>query len=302
MAFQKAPQPEKKIEADSLETRSDVLNTILAIEHDPSINRHANFYEFREEYKARGIDLESEFTKRAKTLNSESIKRSFLANEHPSLGSSLAESLPLYANQEGRLGEYIQVRVTRTAKQDDQGNSFIDLVVEIKNKWLATDAPKDLQDVPAKMTFLIDVTTSTGGERHDHKLGAFKDKMLLYAQKASVLCYKNEFGDLGIERPKIIVEQSGENLEKIGGKLGTCITQLAADKFSINRREAFDAVYREYFSDFLDAIAENARTNEAYLNSLEHDPKRAALAKEYAKMIKFIEAYKKTPITRPKVS
>ncbi len=301
--IQRAPRQEGKTEIKiSPESSTDILHTLWAVEHDPELNKHANMYTFKEEYKARGIDLEGEFAKRAKSSHGEAIQNTFLANKHNSFAASLAETLPLYANKKGRLGEYVQANVVKTAKPDDQGNSFIDLVLEVKNTWLATDAPKSMQDVPAKMTFLIDVTTADGGQKYENKLNSLKDAFLVRGQKANVLCYKNEFGDLGIDRPKIVVQQSADNLEKLGGKLGTSITKLAADSFSINKPDMFDKTYREYFLDLMTAIGENAASNFAYLKSLEPDTKRDMLAKEYEKIVKFIEAYKKTPVTKERKS
>lgn len=297
--LQRAPQPEKLEKDSTIIIPTDVLNTIQAVKYDPKIKATPMYMrDFVEDYKKLGKDIVAEFAKRPKSLNTEGIRNDFLGDREGSLATNLSETLPLYANVEGRLGEYIQVSVTKTAKEDDQGNSFIDLIIEVKNKWLANGAPKELQDVPEKMTFLVDITTAESGKVFENKMGSFKDKMLLYGERANVMCYRDANGNVGIERPKILVKQNANNLEKFGTKLGECITRTASDRFSINRPNTFDKLYREYFSDLMTAIAENAASNSAYIKSLEPDAKRLALAREYDKIVKFVEVYKKTPVTK----
>jgi hypothetical protein len=196
----------------------------------------------------------------------------------------------------------MQAVVTKTAKQDDQGGSFIDLVIEIKNDWIANGAPKEMQNVPSKMIFLVDVSTNLDEEASSHKRGSLRDHFLLYGEKAKVLCYEDSFGELGIERPKILVTKSPDYLEQVGGSLGTCITQLASDKFSINSPHKFNEEYRAYFLDFMTAIGENAKANAEYIGRLSNDnEKRKKLKAEYEKIAAFVEVYKKTPVTRPRV-
>lgn len=296
--MQRAPRPvssENKIE---VVVPNNVINTLKAAENDKQINRHANYYDFIDLYKQKGINLDLEYEKKPKTAYSENIKDQFLNNTHGSFAANLAEALPLYANKQGRVGDYLNINVTRTAKQDDQGNSFVDLVIEVKNNWIVNGAPEELQDVPAKMIFLVDVTTSTGGEKYEHKISFLKNQVLALGQRANVLCYKDEQGNLGIDRPKILVQQSASNLESLGNRLGECIAREASDKFTITNPDTFDKLYREYFFNLMNSIAENAASNSNYIKSLSADPKRALLAKEYDKMVKFIEAYKKTPVTK----
>ncbi len=310
MVFQRAPKkidlPNPKI--GQLEARKtthsyiEVQAAINGVKYDPTVNHQANLYQFKEKYKGRGIDLDLVFAQGLHTEHGEAIKDAFLQNKEGGPAAILAETLPMYANVPGRLGENIQARITKTAKQDDQGGSFIDLIIEIKNTWLAQGAPKELQDIPAKMTFLVDVTAAEDGEKYFNKMESFKRKMLSRGARAKVLCYENEFGDLGIEKPKIIIAKSPNYLEKVGGALGTYITQSAGDKFTINSPEAFNTEYRAYFLDLITAIGENATANATYMKSLSPDPKRQALIREYEKIVAFIEAYKKTPVTRTKQS
>lgn len=278
--------------------RAEIMNTLGAAENNPEINRRANYYEYRQAYKDKGIDLDGEFASRPKTKKVEGVQDKFFRNDQGTLASSLAEELPFFANLQGRAGVYFDISVTKTARQDDMGNSFVDLVIEVKNNWIANGAPEDLQDVPEKMTFLIDVTTNADAENFMGKVNALKDEFLLRGKRASVLCYRDSYGNLGIDRPKILIKQDEKKLGVIGTQLGECINMVASDKFIINKPESFDKLYREYFRDLMTAIAENATANSVYLKSLVPDPKRALLAKEYDKIVKFIEAYKKTPITK----
>ena len=296
--MQRAPRPVSSENKTEVVIPANVINTLKAVENDGQINRRANYYDFLDLYKQKGIDLDSKYASRPKTAYLEKIKDQFFNNSHGSFAASLSETLPLYANKQGRVGDYLDVNVTRTAKQDDQGNSFIDLVIEVKNNWIANGAPEEMQDVPEKMTFLVDVTTSAGGEKFEHKFDFLKNQVLALGQKANVLCFKDEQGNLGIDRPKILVKQSADNIESLGNRLGECIVRGASDKFTINNPDFFDKLYREYFRDLMTAIAENAASNSVYIKSLPTEPKRMALAKDYDKIVKFIEAYKKTPITK----
>lgn len=301
--FKRAPHPEtQKIESGSGPLfNQNILALIRSSEHDPSVNIRANVYEFATLYKERGVDLNSWYQQHTvtSTTKQEEITDKFFHNKKHSFAATLAETLPLFANVDGRLGPYIKARVTKTAKPDDQGNSFIDLVVEVENKWLAEKAPKELQDVPSKMSFLVDVTTSGEGEIFQKKQQALRDFYLLHGEKANVKCYKNKFGDLGIEKPKIIVAKQADYIEKVGASLGDCVTQLAYDSFSINKPDRFNTQYQAYFLDFITAIGDNARDNIEYLKRLVPGHlKRAALLKEYEKITAFVEAYKKTPITQ----
>jgi hypothetical protein len=46
------------------------------------------------------------------------------------------------------------------------------------------------------------------------------------------------------------------------------------------------------------SIGENAKDNISYMKSLAPDSKRQTLIREYEKIVAFVEAYKKTPLTR----
>lgn len=283
------------------------IQTVLdAVAHDPAINNRANYYSYREKYdrqKGKGsLDALVATLPKVSSESESRIKEQFIHNKTFGHAASLAETLPLYANAPGRLGDYIKVKVTKTAKLDDQGGSFIDLVIELENEWIANGAPSELQDVPAKMTFLVDITTrSSADEAYMHKIMSLRNRFLLYGEKAKVLCYENKYGELGIERPKLVVEESASFLEQVGSTLGSCITQSSADKFTINAPRKFDEEYRRYFSDLMRAIGENARANAAYIGTLSDDnEKRARLKAEYEKIASFVSVYEKTPIARPR--
>lgn len=279
---------------------ADMRAVLEFVSSNPSFsNPSPSVYHFIEAYKEKGVDLQNLFDKGPHTAYGETITRDFLSNREHGVEASLAESLPFFANQKGMLGDFFEVNVTKTLKQDDQGGSFIDFVLELKNTWIENGAPKELQDVPAKMTFLIDITSAGESEKYGKKVAALRDVFLLYGQKAKVLCYENQYRDLGIERPKLLVKQAPNYLREIGGKLGECITQSASDKFTINRPHEFQEAYRDYFMDLMDAISENAQANIEYLRHLSQDnSKRLQLMKEYIKIVNFVAVYKKTPITK----
>lgn len=277
---------------------SNILDTLQAAETNPEIHRKVNYYMMRDAYRAKGLDLDAMYSARPTSRKREGIQNQFMRNDKGAPSASLAEVLPLYANTEGRLGDYIESRVTKTLKQDDQGNSFIDLVIELKNTWIANGAPAELQDVPEKMTFLVDVTVDGDSERFDNKIVALKEEHLLPGRKASVLGYADAYGNLGVERPKLLVKQDGKRLAVLGSRLGECITRHAADRFTISKPGSFNAMYREYFLNLMLAVRENALFNIAYMKSLVPDPRRTALIKEYEKIVKFVDVYKKTPATK----
>ncbi len=297
--FQRAPRPEPKV-AESPQIQNQNIQTLLrAVENDKNVNHHESIYPYISLYKQEGIDIEKYYREHAVSSSSEVIKDDFVHNKKHGFAAQLAESMPLLANKEGRLGEYIRAKVTKTAKQDDQGNDFIDLVAEIENTWIGTNDPDAPKDIPAKMTFLVDITTATSGEIFDKKINALRDKHLLYGEKATVKCYKDGHGILGLERPKLLVAKEADYIQKVGTLLGDCVTQSAGDAFSINKPETFDREYRKYFLDFVESLGKSAEQNIQYIESLSHDnPKRVRLQAEYQKIVAFVDAYKKTPITR----
>lgn len=306
--FKKAPRPSdsltnsEDLQSPALVSNREIKTTLEAINNDPSINHRASYYVFREKYdqkKGKG-SLDALIANRKHTQHEEAIKDQFAKGGVETFAAALGENLPLYANAPGRLGDFIKASVIKTAKPDDQGGDFVDLIIEVKNEWIANGAPKDMQNVPSKMTFLIDVSTNEG-EKSDIKTSVMRDKMLLYGEKAKVLCYEDSFGELGIERPKLLVTKSLGYLEAVATSLGACITQSAADKFTISSPAKFDSDYRAYFLDLMTSIGENARSNAEYLGRLSDDnEKRAKLKAEYEKIVAFVEVYKKTPVVKPK--
>jgi hypothetical protein len=278
----------------------DILTTLRAVKSDPAIYRTSNIYQFIDLYKQQGVDIVAWYENHKKTKKVEQIQDDFLTNRHHGFSADLAELLPLFANAQGRVGDYFETSVTKTSKQDDQGNSFIDLVIEVKNTFLTTlEAPKELQDSPVKMTFLVDVTTvNKDSDVYNKKTVALRMEHLMRGEMANVQCYQNSFGDLGIIRPKILIAKQPDYLEKVGASLGDCITQQAGDKFLINKPVKFDEQYRSYFLDLMTSIGENAKDNISYMKSLAPDSKRQTLIREYEKIVAFVEAYKKTPLTR----
>ena len=299
MVFQRAPKPDAQVIDGPYIQKQNIQNLLNAVSLDKAINLHESIYPYIPLYKQQGVDLEGYYSNHAVTSSRDAIKDDFVHNNEHGFAAQLAESLPLLANKQGRLGEFIQAKVTKTAKQDDQGNSFVDLVIEIENSWIGSDDPDAPKDVSSKMSFLIDVTTATEGEIFDKKIGSLRDVFLLYGEKANVKCFKDENGFLGLERPKLLAAREGGYIQKVGAALGDCVTQSAGDAFSINKPEIFDREYRKYFQDLVDSLGKNAGQNIQYIDSLSHDnPKRARLQSEYKKIVAFVEAYKKTPVTK----
>lgn len=306
--FKKAPRPSDSVtnqqgmESPGLVSNREIKTTLEAVKCDPLINRRASYYDFKEKYdlkKGKG-SLDVLIANRAHTHREEAIKDRFAKGGRDTFAASLGEDLPLYANAPGRLGDFVKASVIKTAKPDDQGGNFVDLIIEVKNEWIANGAPKDMQNVPQKMIFLVDISTNEG-DKQDVKVSVMRDKMLLYGEKARVLCYEDSFGELGIERPKLLVTKSLDYLEKVGTTLGTCITQSAVDKFTISSPSQFDKEYRAYFLDLMTSIGENARSNAEYIARLSDDnEKRSKLKAEYEKIVAFVEVYKKTPTFKPK--
>lgn len=298
--LQRAPRQETKPQEriTDMEASQNMNAVIHAVEHMPALYRRASPYVFKDLYKEKGIDLDEEYKKRSVTSGREQILEGFVHNKHPGPAAELAETLPLYANAPQRLGEHIEATVTKTARPDDQGNSYIDFVIEIKNNWLATQmAPKEARDLPAKMTFLIDVTTAWG-ETLEKKQRALRDAYLVRGKEASVLCYKNSLGDLGIKRPKIVVSKTPEYIEQVGARLGANIVQKAADSFTINNPAKFDETYRAYFLDLMQTIRANAKENISYLEGLVPDQERKKLIDKYVKIASFVDMYEKTPLKK----
>ena len=247
-------------------------------------------YTFKDLYNRKGEDLLAYYEQQAHTRGKEQIQDNFLHNVEHGPIAQLAEKLPLLANQKGRLGEYISAKVTKTLKQDDQGNSFIDLVMELTNDYVEHLD----KDVPRKMTLLVDVSIN-GGDRKKGKEYAMQQVFLDPARKANVKCYTDGFS-LGIERPKIMVTQEEDFMKKVGERLGSHVTSSASDVFSITHEEQFNKEYRAYFRDLMQAVAENARENIRYMKDKGYEDKyHRGLAKEYEKIASFADVYEKTP-------
>ncbi len=302
MVFQRAPRPnqaEQKKEVAILAPQN--IRTILAVaEHDKSIHKQANLYDYKKLYELTGVDLEEEYKRRKISSRRTEIVDDFIHDRGHSLNAELAEKLPSFANTPGRLGDYLEANVTQTARPDDQGNCYIDLIVVVRNLLVtAKDAPSEFRNIPETMTFLVDMTAGNV-EEVAKKQEILRDEYLVRGKKANVLCYKTSSGKLGTEQPKIIVSENAEYLEHTGSMLGGLIHQNASDSFSITNPEKFNEEYRAFFKQFMGAIRSNAKQNIAYMESLVPDPKRAELIKEYKGMVAFIDAYEKTPTTKKK--
>lgn len=253
-----------------------------------------NIYTFKDLYEKKGEDLLAYYESQAHTRAKERIQDDFLNNVEHGEAAQLAEKLPLLANQKGRLGDYVQAKITKTLKQDDQGNSFIDLVIELTNDYVGEIDT----ETPRKMTLLVDIGTNEG-EKRKRKEFALQRGFLDVARKANVKCYSDGFS-LGIERPKIIVTQEEGFVKKVGERLGSYIAQHASASFTITHDEKFNEQYRNYFKDLMKAIRENAIANIHYMVNVKgfSDAHHRALITEYEKIARFATVYEKTPTHR----
>ncbi len=260
-------------------------------------NGTASYMHFIDKYRAINVDLVSKFGV-LETTKTDMKKKFFESQEHGPMAQFMELAL-LLANKEGSLGPHIQARITRTAKPDDEGNSFVDVVVELKNTYIEELAKTDkkFKDVRPVTTLLVDVTTNPNAvEGKEEKLVKYS---LDPAKKASVLCFENKFGVLGIEGAKTVAFQSEEAIATVSKRFRTCLAPLPGGGFSITDQSGFDKAYQDFFSDFLSSVSNNAQNNLKYLSfkarGRPFTKDETALADSYKSTIDFIEAYKKTP-------
>lgn len=212
------------------------------------------------------------------------------------------ELLPLLANKKGRLGPFLNARVTKTAKPDDAGASFVDLVVELKNDYLKTEeAGKDrfLRNVRPSASFAVDVTYDPNA--FEKKVQDFqKHELKAKGDKAHVFAYEQEFPGgikrLGIDTLKCIVFRDERYLADIAKRFRSALAPSSQGGFIIADEKYFDKVYREFFGGFITSVKENTLQSLAFLESLPSlTPKQKDLKIAYQSLANFLEAYEKTP-------
>jgi hypothetical protein len=123
--------------APQIEELERVTDQVKGISTFQEVKQSTSSYmHYIDKYKAKGVDLEQVYKQLRRSSNEDDIKRDFYeSKEHGPLAQFL-ELMPLLANKPGRLGPVMNVKVTKTAKPDDEGNGAVDLIVEITNEFL----------------------------------------------------------------------------------------------------------------------------------------------------------------------
>ncbi len=267
------------------------------------------FPKITELYTAKGLDINQLFlhneTRRPEIVErkKKEIQDKFLKSQEHSAYASFAELLPLLANKPGRLGPYISARVTKTAKPDDAGNSFVDLVFELKNEYLKTEeAQKDkqLRDVRPSISFAVDVTTSR--DAHQQKEKDLLTYDLSKGEKANVLAYEQRFPGgvtkLGIDVPKCLVLKDETSLADVANKFKQAVQMVPGKGFMITDEKYFDSAFKQFFDLYLESAIDSAVVNIEFLDSQKSlSEAQKNLRNSYQSLVAFYEAYKKTPTT-----
>lgn len=256
----------------------------------------SSFLPFKQKYAGKNIDIEEEYKKREVTLGREEIKENFLHSKEHGPIAQFAEYLPLLANKDGRLGKICKARITKTAKPDDEGNDFVDLVVELSLDREYLKSHPELSRLRPSVSFGLDMTTNPEGYECKHK--KLSEHHLQPGKKASVLCYENAYGVLGTEVPKAVLAESEEYLASIAEKLQNTLHFDQNGMFTITNDERFDAAYRDFFNDFTGATAESM---EVCINTLQEQGTLTRVQKDlqdsYQSIQNFLLEYKKALAT-----
>jgi hypothetical protein len=259
----------------------------------------ASYMSFIDKYKAKGNDLVAQYRSLPKTATD--MQGKFLDSSEHGPMAQFMEIVLLLANKEGRLGPHIQARVTKTAKPDDEGNSFVDVVVELKNTYIEELAKTDkkYKDIRPSTVLLVDVTTNPHAA--DGKEKMLEKFCLKPAKKANVLCYENKFGVLGINAPKTVVYKSEEYLSQVAKKFRSNFSQLPGGGISLDNEKDFSKEYQSFFLSFLESVSDSSVKSKQFI---ERNKEERALTKDeisliesYKAIIDFIDAYKKTPVS-----
>ncbi len=283
------------------EVWSSLDDNVEFLDADESIKTgKVNPFLISQEYKNKGKDLNVLFAGLPTTRHKGQIEKDFVDNKEHSSLARFSEMLPLLANKEGRLGEYFDVKVTKTAKMDDEGNSFVDLVVEMTNNFVKGN--ENFPNVHPHVALCVDVTTNK--DKEGMKEDILRKFNLDTGEMANVLCYQNEYGVLGIDAPKVVVLEDRELLLGVSQDFSKYVVKRG-EQFVVTNDKKFDEVYREYFSKFLESIRQNVLKNISELvvtkGDLKTNQKRKALKDSYQAIVDFIDAYKKTPTIKTDV-
>lgn len=273
--------------------RENVKEYTEGLKRNPEIINHTSSYlDFIKRYREKGIDLEALYKTLRQSNHTEDIKSQFLNSREHNEFSQFAELLPLLANKEGRLGKICHARITKTAKPDDEGNSFVDLVCELSMDRQYLKENPDLADVKPSVTFLVDVTTSK--DKFDAKEAGFRKHSLSQGKKDKVLCYENPFRVLGVEAPKCLVLKQEDQLASFAKEIRAAVHFTNDGSFRITNDKFFDQKYVEFFTSFVESVEENAKKNSDFINE---QPNRSRELKDlvdtYQSLDRFLGAYKK---------
>lgn len=251
-----------------------------------------------EKYRERkNIDLERVYQGLVETSGKEEIKDNFLHSKEHGPIAQFAEYLPLLANKDGRLGKVCRAKITKTAKPDDEGNNFVDLVVELKIDRKYLEEHPELSKLRPSVSFGLDMTTNP--EALDHKTKKLSEHHLQTGKKASVLCYENDYKMLGTEVAKGVLAESEEYLANVAEKLQSALYLGQNGILTITNEERFDRAYREFFGDFIETSANSMRFCADELQNQERalTPQQKDLQETYTMIQNFLQVYKKILIT-----
>lgn len=278
----------------SYEQRERIIKQMdLFKESKEVVDQTNTFFDFIKKYKAKGVDLEREYEKLPQSNKSDAMHEDFMKSKEHGDFAQFAEMLPLLANKEGRLGPDIHVKIFKTAKPDDAGNSFVDLVCEITNDKIKKD-PK-FKNVKPTVSFLVDMTTNRFS--YVEKERVLQSVNLKSGKKGNVLCYENRFGVLGLDAPKCLVLKQEDYLASIADKFRTAMQAVPDKGFVISNEERFNEKYREFFMAFIESIETSCKNNVDFLLEQKNPTRdQIALRDSYQSIIDFCTAYKNTPI------
>lgn len=291
------PQNIRKIELDEIERINQQISFFNGTQEVKTAT--ASYMSFIDKYKARGVDLVGKYRTLPRTAT-DMQEKFFHSSEHGPMAQFM-EMVLLLANKEGRLGPHVQARITKTAKPDDEGNGFVDVVVELKNNYIQELAKTDkkYKDVRPTSTLLVDVTTNPKAVEGKEKM--LERYCLGPAKKASVLCYENKFGVLGLEAPKTVVYKSEDYLSQMAKRFRAHFSVLPRGGISLDDEKNFSKEYQNFFLSFLLSVSDSSVKSKQYIERNKEEraltKDEVALADSYKAIIDFVEAYKKTPVS-----
>lgn len=233
------------------------------------IERYKTYW--KKVYADKGLDFETLLDQQPKVppekakIIAEDTKRN---NNSPF--ANLAETLPLFGNRKGILGDYEELDFKKTAPFDDAGCAYVDGLVTLSNGYnisslsretlesVKAETKTDPLSVRKRISFSVDVTTNP--ESLEVKIDTLRFLNLLQAKKPKALGYVNKFGVLGFQVPKVVIQLSEQDILSFVKKIAQTVT-IIDDKMTINDESRFDEIYREFFDQYLKAVGTNCYQN-----------------------------------------